>query len=172
MKVLCIIDCQNDFITGALRNEKAIATLPKIIDKINQARKNNYQIIFTRDTHFENYLQTQEGKNLPIPHCIKETFGWEIASKITIKDEDIIVDKTNFGYTGWNNILPNEIEEIEIIGFVTDICIVSNCLILKALYPEATIAVDAKCCAGATPESHKAALQTMKMCQIEVYNED
>lgn len=172
MKVLCVIDCQNDFITGALQNEKAIAKLPKIIDKINQARKNNYQIIFTRDTHFENYLQTQEGKNLPIPHCIKETLGWEIASEIDIKDEDIIIDKTNFGYTSWNNILPKEVEEIEIIGFVTSICVVSNALLIKACYPETPMFVDASCCACVSEESHKAALTTMKMCQIEVFNED
>lgn len=176
-KTLIVIDMQNDFVTGALGSDEARAIVPGVKQKIKEYIDNGYEVIFTRDTHAENYLQTNEGKNLPVPHCIKNTSGWDIIPEIDIVDCEHI-DKPSFGYTDWNIVVREDnlhhnryFDEIEIIGVCTDICVVSNALILKALYPEISITVDASCCAGVTPETHKAALTTMQMCQINVIGE-
>ena len=169
-KCLIVIDCQKDFITGALANKEAKTKLPAIISKINEARENKASIIYTKDTHDQNYLESFEGKNLPIIHCVENTEGWEFEEGINPLENEIIICKPNFGYSNWRNVIPT-IDEIEVVGFVTDICVVSNALALRMFYPDAKITVDASCCAGVTPEKHKAALEVMKSCQIEVINE-
>ena len=175
-KTLIVIDMQNDFIDGALGSKEAQAIVPNVKKKIEEYKARGDQIIFTRDTHSDNYLETNEGKHLPVTHCIKGTEGWDVISEIDIPECEHI-DKPTFGHTEWeiieydSNFIIRRFEEIEIIGVCTDICVVSNALILKALYPEINITVDASCCAGVTPESHQAALTTMKMCQINVIGE-
>lgn len=173
MKTLIVIDMQNDFITGALGSAEAVAILPAVKQKISEYEEAGNEIIYTRDTHYENYMNTQEGRNLPVPHCIEGTPGWEIADGLYIKD-CVVIDKPSFGWTRWwtfdntPGFRQNTDDEIEIIGVCTDICVVSNALLLKAMMPELKISVDATCCAGVTPESHEAALKTMEMCQINV----
>lgn len=163
-KTLIVIDMQNDFIDMALGTAEAVAIVPDVKAKIAQYVKNGDEIIFTRDTHSENYLDTPEGRKLPVPHCIKGTKGWEIYDGLYVEGARII-DKPNFGWPEWKN---EKLEEVEIVGLCTDICVVSNALIIKATFPEAEISVDASCCAGVTPETHNAALTTMKMCQIDI----
>ncbi len=163
MKTLIVIDMQNDFIDGSLGTKEAVAIMPQVKAKIQEYAKCGHEIIFTRDTHGEDYLNTPEGKKLPVVHCIKGTTGWEIADGLYVEGSQII-DKPSFGYTGWGE---RSFEEIELIGLCTDICVVSNALILKALFPNAAINIDPTCCAGVTPESHEAALATMRMCQID-----
>jgi len=164
MKTLIVIDMQNDFIDGSLGSKEAVEIVPAVKEKIKEYRENGDEVIFTRDTHHENYLNTNEGHYLPVVHCIENTPGWEIREGLYFDGAEII-NKPSFGYTGWKE---KTFEEIEIIGLCTDICVVSNALILKALFPEIKISVDPKCCAGVTPDSHNAALETMKMCQIEI----
>ncbi len=166
-KTLIVIDMQNDFIDMALGTAEAVAIVPNVKKKIQEYLKYGYEIIYTRDTHFENYLETPEGKKLPVPHCIKNTKGWEIAEGLYVEGCKII-DKPNFGWPNWKD---EKLEEVELIGLCTDICVVSNALIIKANFPEATVAVDASCCAGVTVDSHNAALTTMKMCQVNVIGE-
>ncbi|MBR5479529.1 MAG: cysteine hydrolase [Clostridia bacterium] len=163
-RTLIVIDMQNDFVDKALGTREAVAILPAVRGKIREYAEKGDEVIFTRDTHGEDYLNTPEGRALPVPHCIKGTFGWEIYEGLYIENAEII-DKPTFGYTGWGE---RDFECVEIIGLCTDICVVSNALIIKATFPDAKITVDSKCCAGVTPESHNAALTTMKMCQIEV----
>ena len=170
MKVLIVVDMQKDFIDGTLGTKEAKAIVENVKNKIAEYNKNNYKVIFTRDTHQENYLETSEGRKLPVEHCIEGSEGWQIPADIDDK-ECIHIDKPNFGWTGWNNVDMYDADEIELIGLCTDICVVSNALILKAIYPEIKITVDAGCCAGVTPETHEAALTTMKMCQIDVISE-
>ncbi len=165
-KTLIVIDMQYDFINGSLGTKEAQAIVPNVKKKIEEYKADGWEIIFTRDTHYENYLETSEGKKLPVEHCLKGTHGWEIEESLMVPGAELI-DKPSFGWTNWNV----NSEKIELIGLCTDICVVSNALILKAMYPDAEISVDAGCCAGVTPETHKAALQTMKMCQIVVYGE-
>ncbi len=167
MKTLIVVDMQNDFITDALGTKEAVAILDNVKAKINEYKADGNRIIYTRDTHFEDYLNTPEGKKLPVTHCVKDTYGWQIADGIYL-DGCEIIDKLSFGYNGWDKY---SFDEIEIIGLCTDICVVSNALILKAIFPNVNITVDASCCAGVTPESHNAALLTMKMCQINVIGE-
>ena len=164
MKTLIVVDMQNDFIDGSLGTKEAVSIVSDVKAKIQEYRKNGDEVIFTRDTHHENYLDTNEGKYLPVVHCIENTKGWEIKDGLFFEGAEVI-DKPSFGYMGW---MDHKFEEIEIIGLCTDICVVSNALILKAMFPEIKISVDPKCCAGVTPESHSAALETMKMCQIEI----
>lgn len=166
---------QKDFVTGALASAEAQAILPKVKEKIEAYDRAGKEIIFTRDTHGEDYMQTNEGKHLPVPHCIKGTDGWQICAELTdgITSEYKTVDKPTFGFLGWKDVLASETVDgsdldIEMIGVCTDICVVSNALILKALYPEATVRVDAGCCAGVTPEAHAAALATMRSCQVDI----
>lgn len=155
---------QNDFIDMALGTKEAVSIVENVKSKIDEYVKNGYEIIYTRDTHEENYLETPEGKKLPVPHCIKGTKGWEIAEGI-YKDGCKIINKPNFGWPHWNN---EQLEDVLIIGLCTDICVVSNALIIKAAFPDAVVKVDKNCCAGVTPESHSAALLTMQMCQIDI----
>lgn len=174
MKILIIVDMQNDFVSMALGTPEAQAIVPNVIKKIDENRAANNVIIFTKDTHYENYMKTLEGKKLPIPHCVIATEGWEIIPEIEIKDNEEEISKNTFGYDNWTNALDNwidYIDEIELCGLCTDICVISNALILRMLYPNMPITVDAKCCAGVTPEKHKAALEVMKSCQIDVINE-
>lgn len=163
-KTLIVVDMQNDFIDMALGTPEAVAIVPNVKAKIREYAERGDEIIFTRDTHFENYLETMEGKNLPVPHCIKDTKGWEIADGLYVEGSKII-DKPNFGWPHWDE---EQLEDVVMIGLCTDICVVSNALIIKATFPDAYVKVDASCCAGVTVESHEAALKTMAMCQVEV----
>ena len=181
-KTLIVIDMQNDFIDGVLGTKEAQAIVPNVKKKIEEYKARGDEIIFTRDTHDEDYLNTNEGQHLPIEHCIEGTEGWKIHPCLDIEDSEHI-DKPAFGWQYWtftdskyesdknNTYCFRDFEDIEIVGVCTDICVVSNALILKANYPWANITVDASCCAGVTPETHKAALTTMKMCQINVIGE-
>ena len=163
-KTLLVIDMQNDFIDMALGTKEAVAIVPAVKAKIAAYKKAGDEIIYTRDTHEENYLQSAEGQKLPVPHCIRNTKGWEIADGLYTEGAKII-DKPNFGWPHWDR---EDLESVEIIGLCTDICVVSNALIIKATFPDIPVTVDSRCCAGVTPESHEAALLTMKMCQIDV----
>ncbi len=163
-KTLIVVDMQNDFIDGSLGTSEARAIVGRVQTKIEQYRRAGDRIIFTRDTHGEDYLDTPEGKKLPVKHCIRGTHGWQIEKSLDTRGCTII-DKPTFGWTRWNEW---DFDEVELVGLCTDICVVSNALVLKALFPEAVISVDASCCAGVTPKSHEAALMTMKMCQIDV----
>ena len=166
-KTLVVVDMQNDFIDGALGTKEAVAIVDNVKKKIAMYKENGDESIFTRDTHQENYMETNEGKNLPVPHCIEGTKGWEIAEGLEVEGA-LCIDKPSFGYMNWKDY---PLEEVEIVGLCTDICVVSNALIIKATYPEINVTVDASCCAGVTVESHKAALTTMKMCQVKVIGE-
>ncbi len=168
MKVLCVIDMQNDFIDGALGTKEAEAIVENVKNKIELYRKNGDTVIFTRDTHTEDYMNTQEGKNLPVPHCIKGSEGWEI-SKCLDTASDKIIDKPTFGSFELADYVASleNVSEIELVGLCTDICVISNALLLKAKLTETPIKVDSSCCAGVTPESHLNALNSMKMCQID-----
>ena len=169
MKILCVIDMQNDFIDGALGTSEAVAIVENVEDKIKEYRKNGDTVIFTRDTHYENYMETSEGRKLPVPHCIKDTLGWQISDKLEVGDSTVI-DKPTFGSVELSDYIANlnDVEEVEFVGLCTDICVISNVLLLKAKLPEVTIRVDSSCCAGVTPETHRNALEAMKMCQIEI----
>ena len=168
MKTLIVIDMRNDFVTGSLGPKEAQAIVPNVKKKIQEYVNRGDQIIFTRDTHYSNYLETQEGKMLPVEHCIYDTEGWEIVDELEVMN-CIYVNKTSFGWDGW---LKLNYEEIELIGVCTDICVISNALILKAQFPEVKITVDASCCAGVTPGLHEAALKVMKSCQINVIGDE
>ena len=158
-RILIVIDMQEDFIYGALGSEAARAIVPNIKEKIQNYIANGNEVIFTRDTHFNDYLETQEGKKLPVPHCIHATEGWEVISELD-RPTCRHIDKVSFGTLAWQNVLntvPSDVS-IELCGVCTDICVVSNCLVLKTLYPEIPIVVDASCCAGTSYEAHAAAL--------------
>ena len=163
-KTLIVVDMQNDFIHMALGTPEAAAIVPKVKAKIQEYVRNGDEIIFTRDTHFADYLQTAEGKKLPVEHCIRGTKGWEIADGLYVEGCKII-DKPNFGWPHWKD---EALEEVELIGLCTDICVVSNALIIKATFPDAAVTVDSTCCAGVTPATHEAALKTMAMCQVDI----
>lgn len=163
-KTLIVVDMQKDFIDGSLGTKEAVAIVDNVKKKIKEYQENGDEIIFTRDTHQIDYLNTNEGKHLPVEHCIEGTEGWKIEAELDVPGA-IYIDKPTFGYLKWNEY---NLEEVELVGLCTDICVVSNALIIKALYPEIKVTVDSSCCAGVTPESHAAALMTMKMCQIEV----
>ena len=170
---LIVVDMQNDFIDGALGTKEAEAIVEKVADKI---RGFDGDVIFTRDTHAGNYMQTQEGKNLPVPHCIKESAGWQIRAELEAIRPAAVIDKPTFGSAELGAILAARdceegIGEVTLIGLCTDICVISNALLIKAFLPETPIRVDAACCAGVTPRSHRNALEAMKMCQITIENE-
>ena len=167
-KTLIVVDMQKDFIDGALGTKEAVAIVENVKKKIKEYQQNGDEIIFTRDTHQSNYLSTNEGKNLPVEHCIEGTEGWKIQEGLEVPGA-IYIDKPTFGYLNWKEY---NLEEVEMVGLCTDICVVSNALIIKATYPEIQVSVDAGCCAGVTPESHRAALTTMKMCQVKVTDEE
>lgn len=168
--VLVVVDMQNDFIDGALGTKEAVAIVPYVKEKIENF---DGPVLFTRDTHFEDYMSTQEGKNLPVPHCIKDTEGWQIRSELDALRTTEAIDKITFGSKDLVDVLKTieNIESITFIGLCTDICVISNAMVVKAFYPEIPLIVDAKCCAGVTVESHLNALSAMKTCQIEVINE-
>lgn len=188
MKALIIVDMQNDFIDGSLGTPEAQTIVPKVIEKMREFEGYDTLLLFTKDTHYENYLDTQEGKNLPVPHCISMTDGWSINKDIasyaktnnffTYSSKEIInsrILKETFGSVDLAELLKmnaERIDEVILVGLCTDICVISNALLIKAFLPEMKITVDAACCAGVTPESHKNALAAMKMCQINVINEE
>ena len=170
MKLLIVVDMQNDFIDGALGTSEAVAILPYVKKKITEF---DGKVIFTRDTHFENYSDTQEGKKLPVPHCIKNTHGWEIHRELDALRRTDAIDKITFGSKDLVDVIGREsdVESITFVGLCTDICVISNVILTKAFYPEIPLIVDAKGCAGVTPQSHQNALDAMKMCQVEIQNE-
>ena len=168
MKILIVVDMQKDFIDGALGTAEAVAIVPSVIEKIKEYENSDSLVIYTKDTHFENYMDTREGRHLPVPHCIKGTAGHEIPDEI-LRGHDLIIEKPTFGSTELVSYLENiEFDEVELIGLCTDICVVSNALLIKARFPEREVSVDSSCCAGVTPATHEAALTTMKMCQINI----
>ena len=169
-KLLIVVDMQTDFVTGALGTKEAQAIVPMVAEKIKKAKEDGTDVIFTLDTHEENYLDTQEGKHLPVPHCIKNTEGWMLIPELRpLAGGCMSVEKPTFGSTRLAHIVGKAgYDEIELIGLCTDICVISNAMILKASVPETPISVDASCCAGVTPESHANALAAMKMCQITI----
>lgn len=168
-KVLVVVDMQKDFIDGALGSKEAQSIVDRVAEKISSF---DGEVVYTRDTHGENYMDTQEGKKLPVRHCIKGSEGWQIDARLTgfITEQTKIFDKPAFGSTELADYLKvqKDLEEITLIGLCTDICVISNAMVIKANMPEVPIFVDESCCAGVTPESHKNALEAMKMCQIEV----
>ena len=169
MKFLIVVDMQADFITGSLGSKDAQAIVPAVVNKVKNF---DGRVIFTRDTHFDNYLQTQEGKKLPVVHCIKDTEGWQICDELK-PYANALVDKVTFGSIELPGIIKDlgaDIEEIQLCGLCTDICVISNAMILKASFPEVSIAVDASCCAGVSRESHNIALDAMHAVQIEIIN--
>ncbi len=174
-KTLVVIDMQNDFLTGALRNEEAIKVAPYVKEKIEKARENGDTILFTRDTHEENYMQTVEGQNLPVPHCIKGSEGWEIIKELEAeKNATAIIDKETFGakeLADYFREYAGAVDEVEFVGVCTDICVISNVLLTKAMIPNKRISVDAAGCAGVTVEAHDTAIAAMKACHIVIENE-
>ena len=176
-KTLIVIDMQNDFVTGALKNPAAEAIIPNIKKKIEEYQSRGDEIIFTRDTHFANYLNTLEGKHLPVEHCIENTWGWEVVPELDIPECEHI-NKTTFGHSFWDikkdekeNVFERCFNEVELVGTCTSICILSNAIIIKAMHSEIEVTVDASCCACITPESHAAALLAMKTAQVNVIGE-
>ena len=168
MNVLIVVDMQNDFIDGALGTPEAVKIVPAVRKRIELANERGETVIFTRDTHLENYMDTQEGRNLPVPHCIKPTEGWQISSALPVGDA-LILDKPTFGSVDLGRcLLGLQPDRVELIGLCTDICVISNALLVKAFLPEVPVTVDAACCAGVTPERHLAALETMRSCQIVI----
>ena len=172
-KLLVVVDMQNDFVTGALGSREAQAILPAVNAKITAAQ----QVLYTLDTHGEDYLSTQEGRNLPVRHCIKGTWGHALADGLVVLPEARQLEKPTFGSVALAEYVRQEvadgrIEEVELVGLCTDICVISNAMLLKAYCTELPVSVDAACCAGVTPASHQNALAAMKMCQIAITNEN
>lgn len=168
-KVVVVIDMQNDFVDGSLGTTEAQKIVPHVKTEVEAAQKAGASLVFTMDTHGKNYLETQEGKNLPVEHCIQGTKGWQIIDTLQsyVKSAVAVVEKPTFGSKDLPDLLA-DYDEIELMGLCTDICVVSNALMLKAFYPEKSVSVVSSCCAGVTPESHEAALKTMQMCQIKI----
>ncbi|MEG1777489.1 MAG: isochorismatase family cysteine hydrolase [Angelakisella sp.] len=169
MHVLVVIDMQNDFISGALGTPEAAAIVPAVAEKLAQSRRAGDSVLFTRDTHEGDYLRTQEGAHLPVVHCVKNSPGWQITDALEVEDAELI-DKPSFGSWALAEAVAalGAVEGVTLVGLCTDICVISNAMILKARRPETPIFVDAACCAGVTPESHETALKAMAMCQITV----
>lgn len=170
--ILLVIDMQNDFIDGALGTKEAVAIVPNVKAKIEQFEGT---VLFTRDTHETYYLETQEGKNLPVEHCIRGTEGWQIRPELEALRKTEAIDKETFGSSDLGGVLldlneEEEIGSITLIGLCTDICVISNAMIAKAFLPEVPILVDAACCAGVSPATHENALNAMEVCQIKVIN--
>jgi nicotinamidase-related amidase len=169
MKALIVIDMQNDIVNGALGSSDAQKIVPNVKRRIDEYVKQNNIVVYTRDTHSANYLETAEGKKLPVEHCVYGTRGWELVDDIYIPGADII-NKPTFGYMEWKKYFEHDdLESIELIGLCTDICVLSNAIILKATFPEVPIFVNASCCAGVNLESHMNALSLMEnSCQINI----
>ena len=170
MKLLIVVDMQNDFIDGALGSKEAVAIVPYVKEKIEGF---DGKVFFTRDTHFDHYMTTQEGRNLPVPHCVKGTAGWEIRAELDALRRTEAIDKITFGSKDLITVIEQEkdVESITFVGLCTDICVISNVMLTKAFFPEIPLIVDARGCAGVTPESHQNALNAMKMCQVEILGE-
>ena len=175
MKVLIVVDMQKDFVDGSLGTPEAQAIVPLVAETIKQFADPNTVCIFTKDTHPINYMQTLEGKNLPVAHCIFGSNGWQLEPRIAVAAGSAkIIDKPSFGSVELANLLADRakageaIESITLVGLCTDICVISNAMLLKAFLPEVPIIVESALCAGVTPESHTRALEAMKMCQITV----
>ena len=172
-KALIIIDMQNDFVHGVLGTDEARAMLPRLVKKLEAiVAEGAVDLIFTQDTHADNYLDTQEGKNLPVPHCLKKSDGWQIVPELQAftPRAKAVIEKKAFGSTRLPSLL-KPYEVVEFAGVCTDICIISNALLIKAFYPEQRIQIDAACCAGSTPEAHQKALDVMRNCQCRIINE-
>lgn len=169
MKVLAIIDMQKDFIDGALGTKEAAAIVPKVAARLAQARVDGETVVFTRDTHHADYLLTQEGQKLPVPHCLEGTDGWQIDAALAVEDAPIF-DKPGFGSPALIEYLRSlpALDGVEFIGLCTDICVITNAMMTKGALPEVPLSVRADCCAGVTPQSHETALQAMRMCQISI----
>ena len=167
-KILLVIDMQTDFVDGALGSAEAVSIIPSVLREIGKYDKSD--IIATRDTHPENYMNTREGRYLPVPHCIKDTEGWQIVPELDALRKTEAIDKRTFGSRELIALLAEKqgIESITLCGLCTDICVISNALLIKAYYPEIPLSVVANACAGVTPESHQNALNAMKMCQVEI----
>ncbi|MCI8342094.1 MAG: cysteine hydrolase [Firmicutes bacterium] len=169
MEALIVIDMQNDFIDGSLGTPEAQAIVENVVKKINEF---DGDVIYTRDTHGANYLQTAEGKRLPVEHCIKDSFGWQIETRVFTAGKEkcaAVIDKPTFGSQSLAKFIKEKnYSKITIVGLCTDICVISNALCIKSAVWETPMAVDSSCCAGVTPESHKTALKAMEMCQIDV----
>ena len=167
-KTIIVVDMQNDFVTGSLGTKEACKTVP-VIEKLLKENQEN-QIIFTQDTHHEDYLSTNEGKMLPVEHCMKGTKGWEIIPELKEwTHQAIMVEKPSFGSLKLPQLISQyQPEQIILVGVCSDICVISNALILKAYFPETPIIVYENACAGVTPDKHQAAIETMKSCQIDV----
>lgn len=168
--ILLVVDMQNDFIDGALGTKEAVAIVPNVKKKIEEFEGT---VIFTRDTHEENYMETQEGRNLPVPHCIRGSEGWQIRKELDDLRTTLPIDKVTFGSSELGGFLKdmnetNPINSITVIGLCTDICVISNVMIAKAFLPEVPVIVDANCCAGVSPETHENALKAMEVCQVKV----
>ena len=170
--ILVVVDVQNDFITGSLGSEAAVDVLPNIVEKI---KNHEGDVVYTMDTHHNDYLSTQEGRNLPIEHCICDTEGWMLADEVyDLPNRNAhVIEKDSFGtakLTHWIYSRPdfNKDIHIELIGYVLDICVISNALLLKSVFPEVKITVDASCCAATSPEAFDAAVTVLKSCQVEV----
>lgn len=174
-KILIVVDMQHDFIYGPLGTPEAREIVPNVWKKIDEYHERGDDVYYTLDAHFPDYLKTHEGRYLPILHCMIGSEGRKPVCRIMSKD--VVVPKRTFGYGSWAAVLPREVYStnpdmmIEIVGVCTDICVVSNALILRSTFPEIDITVDASCCAGTTPEKHKAALEVMKSCHIDIINE-
>lgn len=173
MEYLIVVDMQKDFINGALGTPEAVTIVPAVAEKI---RSFPGKVIFTRDTHETDYLSTQEGRLLPVPHCIRGSEGWELDKSLQPYCAAAPIDKPVFGSVELGEVLraanaAEPISRITLVGLCTDICVISNALICRAFLPETEIVVDAACCAGVTPESHRTALAAMKMCQVRIENE-
>ena len=177
MKILIVVDMQNDFVSGALGTPEAEKIVPAVANRVAETPGRGEKILFTRDTHGAHYLETQEGRKLPVPHCIRETEGWEIIPELKSDAAGkVVIDKPTFGSSAMGLLLAeynrhDPVERVTLIGLCTDICVISNALLVKAFLPEAEVVVDAACCAGVTPESHRTALAAMKACQITVEHE-
>ena len=170
-KALIVIDMQNDFIDGSLGTKEASQIVERVVNKI-KSNKGRVYLMATRDTHENDYLSTQEGERLPVEHCIRQTAGWQIEKRVAaaLGEDTPVIDKPTFGSVELAQKIASlpEIEEVELVGLCTDICVISNALLIKAFLPEVKVSVDAACCAGVTPQSHENALEAMRVCQIEI----
>lgn len=169
-KLLVVVDMQKDFVDGALGTKEAQGIVEAVVKKVEKEQAAGTEIVFTLDTHENNYLETQEGKKLPVVHCVKETEGWRLIPELQKYAEKAeVIEKPTFGSMNLaEKVQKQKYDEIELAGLCTDICVISNALLIKAAAPEVPVAVMAECCAGVTPESHNNALEAMKMCQIEI----
>ena len=179
MKILIVVDMQKDFVDQALGTAEAQAIVPAVVAKINAYKQSGDVVIATRDTHQPNYMETQEGKNLPVIHCVEGTDGWQLNDAVAaaLPADAVIVDKPTFGSTALIEVMGEYVKQageenvnVELVGLCTDICVVSNALLLKAFYHEMPISLDAACCAGVNPAKHAAAIETMASCQIKIVN--